>query len=116
MLRTTGTVLFGMIVVGAFASLMHSWRRWRREAAEQKPFSWRRLVARCGLFLATIQGGFLAAFWVYNVHIGGWSNDFPLLRRWARVEFALFVFAVPCLIVGEARYKWWICCALFSSL
>ena len=105
-------LVFGVTIVGGFASLIYAWHRSRGQASEQKLTPWRRLAARCGLYLAASQGALLAAFWAYNMVIGGWSNDYLLFRRWARTEFALFFLAVPCLLVGEAKYRLW---ALVSS-
>jgi hypothetical protein len=103
--------VFGAIVIGGFASLIWGWRRYGRNGEARRP-AWRRALATFGLFLASMQGVLLATFWAYNIHIGGWSNDYVLFHNWVRAEFALFAVALPCLVVGSGRYRWW---ALLSS-
>lgn len=110
--KVPGFVLFGLTIVCAFATLIYSWQRWRGGTGEQKS-PWRRAITGCGLSLVTAQAFLLASFWVLNIYIGGWSNNYPLFKQWARIELLLFALALPCVLVGNARRKWWL---LLSSV
>jgi hypothetical protein len=110
--RIAGDILFGAMIVGGFAALIWSLRGYARRDAKARPL-WRRAFAACGLILTSLQAILLAGFWVNNIRIGGWGNNYLLFRSWVRVEFGLFVLALPCLLIGSARYRWW---ALTSSV
>jgi cytochrome bd-type quinol oxidase subunit 2 len=105
--RVPALVLFGLTIVCAFATLIYSWQRWAGGSDEQKSL-WRRAITACGISLVTAQAFLLVAFWVFNIYIGGWSNDYPLFKLWARIELVLFALALPCVLVGSARRKWWL--------
>lgn len=111
MQRTAQAVLFVAINVGGFGALIWGWRRFAARADEGRPL-WRRVLAACGLFFASLQATLLAAFWATN--LGGWRNGYnPYFASWVRAEFVAFALALSCLLVGSGRYRWW---ALLSSV
>ncbi|SRR5579875_1797980 len=110
MQRTAEAVLLVAINAGGFGSLIWGWRRFAARANERRPL-WRRVVAACGLSCASLQATLLAAFWATN--LGGWRNGYnPYFASWVRAEFVLFALALPCLLAGSGKYRWW---ALLSS-
>lgn len=105
MQRATEAVVFVAINVGGFGSLAWSWRRFAAKA-EGEHLPWRRILATCGLFLTSLQAALLATFWITN--LGGWSNGYnPFFASWVRTEFLAFALAVPFLLLGGGRYRWW---------
>lgn len=110
MQRTAEAVLYVAINVGGFGALVWGWRRFAARTDEGRPL-WRRILAACGLSFASLQATLLAAFWSTN--LGGWRNGYnPYFAGWVRTEFALFAVALPCLLLGSGRYRWW---ALLAS-
>ena len=107
MVRIAGDILFGAMIMGGFAALIWGLKLYARRDAKARPL-WRRAFAAFGLFLTSLQAILLAGFWVNNIRIGGWDNDYLLFRSWVRVECGLFVLALLCLLIGSARYRWWV--------
>jgi hypothetical protein len=96
-----GAILLAM-VVGAFLGLFLGWTQWRGAVNDSPLPPWRLAIARIGLLTITVQALLFISLWTPLVHYNA------LLRQCVPFEFLLLLVAVPCVLLGNAKYRWWL--------
>jgi len=95
-------VVFGLMLLLAFWGLGYAWWHWRISLAKETLPLWRRTLGIVGLLAVSVQALlFLLSF----TRIG---SDYMLFGKWARWVDYTFLVAVPCVLAGKGKPRWWL--------
>jgi len=96
-----GAVLLAMIVA-SFVGLFLGWTSRGEIVGAVSLSSSRKVVAQVGLFAVTAQALLFMPLWtpLVRYHL--------LLTQSAKLELALLFIAVPCILWGRLRPRWWL--------
>jgi hypothetical protein len=94
--------VFGLLPLIAFWGLAYTWWHRRGELEWETLPSWRRIVANIGLLAFTVQAVLFILSWT---RIG---RDYTLFGRWAGWVLPTFLVAVPCVLAGNGKSRWWL--------
>lgn len=101
---TWEAVLFIAMIISAFGGLVYAWKRWRDDTQKLELPAWRRAVANIGFLAVAAQAVLFLVFWKWP----GVGRDYVSLGQWARWILPTFLVALPFVLAGKGRSRWWL--------
>jgi hypothetical protein len=92
------------MIISAFGGLVYAWKRWRDDTQKLELPAWRRAVANIGFLAVAAQAVLFLVFWKWP----GVGRDYVSLGQWARWILPTFLVALPFVLAGKGRSRWWL--------
>lgn len=96
-------VVLLLAILTAFWGLIYAWWHFRIGLPKDDELTlWRRILASIGLIAVTVQ---VVLFCIPWTRVG---HDPLLFGKWANWVDPAFFVAVPCVLAGKGRSRWWL--------
>ncbi len=97
-----GTAVLLVMTAAGFTGILYAWAVWRGQLRKLEVSAWRMRCAMVGLIAVTLQAAIFIAFWTPLF------RDDALVARWTRGELLLILIAIPGVLAGKGRLRWWL--------